>query len=171
MTINLKRFDKSLRDHSTKLGLVWKLPFLIGHLGRVDPRFGDQAYNKALASNLHQWKTGGNALFQQMQKQGLNEWKQKGFYVHPSGGILLAPSEGIDPKLAQAACRFAWQSIGTLDFVLKDGNLERYMEQAKSIRGTMTESDHQTVEESARQMTEMLFGNMESQPEEQITVN
>jgi hypothetical protein len=56
----------------------------------------------------------------------------------------------------------------TLDFVLRDGNLERYIEQAKSMRAGMTESDHQTLEATA---TEMLFGDMKSRSDERVTLN
>jgi len=36
--------------------------------------------------------------------------------------------------LSDAVHRFAWRGITTLDFVLKDGNLERYIDQARALR-------------------------------------
>jgi hypothetical protein len=53
---------------------------------------------------------------------------------------------------------FAWRAISTLDFVLKDGNLERYIEQARSIRDKLAERDHESFEQAAQRMAEILFG-------------
>jgi AbiV family abortive infection protein len=168
-----QRFDKSQRDHETKLGVVPSLPFLIANLTRVDPRFGkNQAYAEALAINLRGWQSDRNELLQHMRQEdfaaALNSWKQRGFYVSADRGTVITPREAVDPELAQAMHRFAWRSISTLDFVLRDGNLERYIEQAKSMRAGMTESDHQTLEATA---TEMLFGDMKSRSDERVTLN
>jgi AbiV family abortive infection protein len=158
-----QRFDKSQRDHETKLRVVPLLPVLITNLTRVDPRFKkDPAYAEALGVNLRGWQTDRNKLFQRMQQDdfaaALNSWKQRGFYVSAERGTVITPREAVGLELAQTIHRFAWRSIGALDFVLKDGNLERYMEQAKSVRAEMTESDHQTLEAMA---TEILIGGDE----------
>src|SRR5262245_28643847 len=65
---------------------------------------------------------------------GLNEWKQRGFYVGIQGNAFVTPCETLDRKYSETVYHFAWRAISTLDFVLKDGNLERYIAQARSIR-------------------------------------
>jgi hypothetical protein len=46
----------------------------------------------------------------------------------------------------------------TLDFVLK-GALERYLEQARSVRATLTEEQHQQLEPLGRETFASIFTN------------
>jgi AbiV family abortive infection protein len=156
-------FGKSQRDHDSKLAALPLLPLLIDDLSRVDRRReNERAYAQALAITLHQLKSDGNAVLQPIKKEGfagLNKWKQQGFYVGVDRNAFVIPREAVDPKIAEAVHHFAWRAISTLDFVLKDGNLERYVKQARSIRAKLAESDHQAFEQVGQQLAEILFGS------------
>ena len=152
------------------------LPLLVANITRVDPRFGiDQAYAGGLAIQLRGWQSDRDVLLRYAPNKdlatALDSWKKKGFYVGVSQGTLITPSKAVDTKLAHAAYRFARQSINTLNFVLKDGNLERYIEEAKSMRAAITESDHQKLEQAGRQLAKTLFGENETSSGEQVTLN
>jgi AbiV family abortive infection protein len=155
------RFGKSQRGHDIKLMGLGVLPFFIDNLSRVDPRREDQpAYAQVLAISLHQLQGDGNAVLQPMQEEGftgLNKWKQRGLYVGIDGNAVVTPCETVDRKYAEAVYHFAWRAISTLDFVLKDGNLERYIEQARSIRDKLAERDHESFEQAGQRMAAILF--------------
>jgi AbiV family abortive infection protein len=158
-------FGKSQRDHDIKLTGLGLLQFFIDNLSRVDPRReGQPAYAQALDNSLRQLQNDGNAVLQPIQEEGftgLNKWKQRGFYVGIDGNAFVAPCETVDRKYAEAVHRFAWRAISTLDFVLKGGNLERYIEQARSIRDKLAERDHKSFEQAGQQMAAILFGPQE----------
>jgi AbiV family abortive infection protein len=155
------RFGTSQRDHDTKLDAITLLPLFITNLSHVDPRRKiEQAYVEALAISLHQLQADGNAVLQPLQQEGfagLNKWKQRGFYVGIERNAFMTPREAVDQKFAEAVHHFAWRAISTLDFVLKDGNLGRYIEQARSIRDKLAERDHKAFEEIGQQVIEILF--------------
>ncbi len=166
-----RTFGKSQRDHDTKLAALPLLPLLISSLSRVDPRCkNEEAYALASAITLNQLKTDGDAVLQLIQKadfSGLNKWKQQGFYVGVDQNAFVTPRAAVDPKIAKAVHHFAWRAITTLDFVLKQGNLERYVEQARSIRAKLAESDHHAFEQVGQQLAEVLWGSEESSDGEQ----
>ena len=68
----------------------------------------------------------------------------------------MTPSEAISPSLAKAVYHLA---VTTLDFVLKGGNLERYLERVRSVRAVLTEKQHQELERQARELFATMFGN------------
>jgi AbiV family abortive infection protein len=170
------RFGKSQRDHDTKLDAITLLPLFITNLSHVDPRRrkNKQSYAKALVISQHQLQADGNAVLQPMQQEGfagLNKWKQRGFYVRIERNAFMTPREVVDQKYAEAVHHFAWRAISTLDFVLKDGNLERYIEQARSIRDKLAERDHKAFEQIGQQMAEILFGPDDNSDTGKQTVN
>jgi len=92
-------FTKAGRGHSTKLDILVRLPLLLGHLGKADPRYGkERAYDEALAISLVQLKDDGNAVFNRLQTKTfaeLDRWKQKGFYsevINDLSFLLVMPS-------------------------------------------------------------------------------
>jgi hypothetical protein len=122
----------------------------------------DQAYAQVLAFSLYQWTQDRDTVLLAIKGEGfsdLNAWKQHGFYVSVDGNAFMTPREAVDPNLAEAVHQFAWRTITTLDFVLTDGNLERYIEIARSIRSKLAEADHQTIEEVGQHSVEILFGD------------
>jgi hypothetical protein len=50
--------------------------------------------------------------------------------------------------------------------VIKDGNLERYINEARSIRAKLAESDHQAFEQVGKQLADILFGSEETSDDE-----
>lgn len=156
------RFGKSQRDHDTKLTMLAGLPLFIANLSQVDPRRANvQIYGHAMAISFNQLKNAGDVLLQLIKEEdfsGLNKWKQMGFYVSADRCGFQAPRQAVDCKIAEAANHYAWQAITMLDFVLKDGNLERYIAQARSIRSKLTESDHQALERAGQDLAQIFFG-------------
>jgi AbiV family abortive infection protein len=154
-------FSKAVRDHSVKLTLLELFPLLIGSLARVDPRYGkEKAYNEALAIALIQMKHDGNAVMVHLDGGGflaLNEWKQRGFYVGSCDKGLMAPREAVEPLLSKTVYQLAWRAVTTLDFVLKGGNLERYIANARSIRKALTEEQHREFERVGEQKFQDIF--------------
>jgi AbiV family abortive infection protein len=163
------KFGKSQRDHDTKLIALPLLWLFINNLSRVDPRKENElAYAQALAIGLRQLKTDGNVVLEPFREEegftGLNKWKQRGFYATVNGDAFITPREAVDQQYAKAVHRFAWRAINTLDFVLKDGNLERYIEQARSIRGKLAEGDHKALEQIGQRAAEIIFGLEDAPP-------
>jgi hypothetical protein len=79
----------------------------------------------------------------------------------------VTPREAVDAKIAGAVHHFAWRAISTLDFVLKDPGLEPYINEARSIRAKLEESDHQAFEQVGQQFADILIGSEETSGGEQ----
>lgn len=154
-------FTKSGRSHSAKLTVLELFPLLLGNLSRTDPRYGkEQKYNLALAISLRQLKENGNAVMARLQEAGflgLDSWKQQGFYVSALDRRFIAPCDAIEPSFAKAVHHLAWRATTTLDFVLKGGNLERYIENARSVRAALTEEQHQELERLGEERFTRIF--------------
>lgn len=76
----------------------------------------------------------------------LNTSKQDGFYVRVGKNRFAPPRETIDPAFAKTVHRLAWRASTTVDFLLKDGNVERYIGNARAIRSALTEKQLQELE-------------------------
>ena len=78
----------------------------------------------------------------------LDSWKQRGFLVHEMSQQqqFVAPHDAVQPSLAKAVHHLAWRATTTLDFILKNGNLERYIENARSVRAALSEEQHRELE-------------------------
>ncbi len=156
-----KAFAKSLKSHTTKLDAINLLPLLIANVASVDPRYGsEERFHHAIAFGVRDLKSRGNTVFALLDGKGfdaLDEWKQLGFYAQPFGNAFRPPSESISVDLASAVHMLAWSAAFTLDFVLKDGNLERYIERAKVLRSKLGEADHERIALQAEEIVQSLF--------------
>jgi len=154
-------FAKSLRNHAVKLDALTLFPALLGHIASVDPRYGTEPpFGQALVISIEDLQARGNAVLSLSRDQSfqtLDQWKQSGFYAQPQGNEFLAPASAVDSKLAQAVYNLAWRASSTLDFLFKQGNLERYTGNARSLRAKLTEADHQKIENAGRRVFEALF--------------
>jgi len=154
-------FDQSGRSHSRKLEILELLPLLLLLLSRTDPRYGkEEKYNAALAISVLDLKEAGNAVRAKLQEAGfvgLDRWKQQGFYVSAGEKCFVAPRDAIKPSLAKAVHRLAWRATTTLDFLLKGGNLERYLENARSLRAKTTEDEHRELERRGAELAKTIF--------------
>ena len=92
---------------------------------------------------------------------GLDRIKQTGFYCEVSDGTFKAPREAVDPTLASQACHLAWRATTTAEFLFKDGNMDRYLGIARSIRSKLSESEHKQAEEFAQNMIDHVFNENE----------
>lgn len=157
-------FSKSLRSHNVKLSAVPMISALSVMVARSDPRFDKlEIFRKALAIGHENWKLAGQEVLDLAGHENfefLDRWKQSGFYVSLlNGNKFQSPRDGVDPALSECVRKFAQMSASNLEFAFSDGNLQRYMEQAKSIRSKLSEKDHQLLEENAEEMIEYLFGS------------
>jgi AbiV family abortive infection protein len=154
-------FKKATKSHAIKLSILEMFPLLLGNLARSDPRYGtEQRFNLALAMSIEQLRDDGNAVMAELRDgafQKLDEWKQRGFYTAYTGSGFVAPRSAVPTALAWKVRQLAWRATTTLDFVLKDGNLERYIEQARSIRSKLSESQHRELEMLAEHLGAALF--------------
>jgi hypothetical protein len=158
-------FKKATKSHAVKLSIFTMFPLLIGNLARSDPRFGtEQAFNLALAMAIEQLRADGNAVMAEFEGGGfksLDEWKQRGFYTALTNSGFVAPRDGVPPNLAAKVRQLAWRATNTLGFVLKAGNLERYIEQARTTRSKLSEEVHRKFEALAEQLAAELFAEPE----------
>ncbi len=154
-------FVKSCKSHSTKLEILEVFPLFLLSLSQADPRYGkEQRYNVALAISAVDLKEAGNAVMAELQDPGflgLDRCKQTGFYVSQPDRGLIAPRDAVKPSLAKAVYHLAWRATTTLDFLLKGGNLERYIERARSVRAALTEEQHQELERRGKELCAKIF--------------
>jgi AbiV family abortive infection protein len=156
-----KTFARSLKDHETKLSALVIFPILLENIASVDPRFGSEArFGQAIAISLIDLKNRGNEVLEALKDdgfRGLNVLKQKGFYSTMVSNTFERPSASISASFAEAVYALAWRASSTLDFVLKGGNLERYLEDAKAARAKLTEADFELLTRRAEQVIEGIF--------------
>jgi AbiV family abortive infection protein len=154
-------FKKALRSHSEKLAILERLAVLIANLSTADPRDGsDERFNAAVVESLRQLKKDGNTVIAELggtNFSSLDGWKQKGLYVSVTEQGFIAPCRAVEPSLAKAVCKLAWRTTTTIDFLLKGGNLEKYVERARSVRAKLPEQGHQELERLGKQQFEEIF--------------
>ncbi len=143
-----RTFEKSLKSHSLKLSALMAFPMFLGQLASVDPRYGkDRAFNMTVAISIRHMQECGNALFSMLENetfQDLDGWKQAGFYagLNSHDNVFKIPAETVPPELSDAVYALGWRAASMLDFLLKDGGLKRYIENARTIRERLTEEQH-----------------------------
>jgi hypothetical protein len=161
-------FKDATRSHDTKLGIITLFPLLLGNLMHADPRYGkDQAYAEVSVISMRLLQADGNALLARLGETGfreLDKWKQRGFYASTTDRGVTTPRESINPTLATLAYNLAWRATTSLDFLLKGGNLERYIQSAQSIRDKLTELEHQALEHRGAETSRQLFGQDNDEP-------
>jgi AbiV family abortive infection protein len=154
-------FRKSTRSHSLKLSIFEMFPLMLHQLALVDPRYGsEERFNQAIATSISHLKEDGNAVMEELGSdafQELDGWKQKGFYVTATGSGFSPPGDVVSEDLAKKVRQLAWRATTTLDFLLKEGNLERYFENAASIRSKLSEADHLDLEKRGQEMANSIF--------------
>lgn len=170
-----QRFAKSLRSHATKLLAFELFPMLLLSIARADPRFArEERFNQAIAISVSDLKERGNEIFTLMSDGSflnLDDWKQAGFYAQLSGGTFRTPRDSVSNTLSEAVYMLAWRASTTLEFLLKSGNLERYIETARTIRSHLSEADHQQLSEAAEMFAKDIFPTAESSSESDRSVH
>lgn len=154
-------FAKSLKSHYSKLSALELFPLFIGHLASLDPRYGTETrFCQAIAISLSELKDKGNKVLAFLKGDtfhDLDRWKQSGFYSQPRDNSFLKPNEAVDPEIAQSIYLFAWRATSTLDFLLKQGGLERYINFSRKVRSKLSEEEHETMERLGEQVFAELF--------------
>ncbi len=160
------RFAKSLKSHSQKLSAFEVFPFLLGNIAEIDPRYQTETgFKQALAIGLNDLKARGNQVMGMLGSGGfddLDKWKQYGFYTQPRNSTFIKPNDAVSREVAEAVFMLAWRASSSLDFYLKKGNLERYIEFARNVRSKLTEAEHQEIERESKVIVDELFQNGES---------
>lgn len=156
-----KTFAKSLKSHTTKLSALDLLPLLLQNISSVDPRYSrEQQFMQAILISAKDLKDRGNAVFDLLGGEGfskLDHWKQVGFYSQPLENGFVTPNEAVKSEISEAVFMLAWRATTTLDFLLKDGNLKRYIDLAREVRGKMSEEQHAAMSAAGEELANMLF--------------
>ncbi len=156
-------FQKGLRSHNIKLAAVTMISSLGVQVASTDPRFKNEIFKTALRIGHENWKSARQRILDisgESDIQFLDGWKQNGFYVSLVNGNLLQPPRSvIDRSVVDVVYQFAEMSKKNLDFALGNGNLQRHIERARSIRSKLTEHAHVMLEETAEALCIELFAD------------
>jgi len=90
------------------------------------------------------------------KRPGFGEWKQLGFYAQPKDNAFVTPVHAVQREIAETVHGLAWRASTSLDFLLKQGNLERYIASARTLRSKLSEEDHRAIE----QLGERIFADL-----------
>jgi len=156
-----KAFAKSLTSHTTKLSALELLPLLLRNISSVDPRYStEKRFVQAVVISAKDLKDRGNAVFNLLGGEGfsrLDHWKQVGFYSQPLENGFITPNDAVKKEIAEAVFMLAWRATTTLDFLLKDGNLKRYIYGARETRARMSEEQHAAMSAAGEELANLLF--------------
>lgn len=156
-----KAFAKSLKSHTAKLSALELLPLLLKNISSVDPRYStEKRFMQAVVISAKDLKDRGNAVFDLLGGEGfskLDHWKQVGFYSQPLENGFITPNDAVKSEIAEAVFMLAWRATTTLDFLLKDGNLKRYIDGAREVRAKMSEEQHAAMSAAGEELANMLF--------------
>ena len=164
-------FAKSLKSHSTKLSALNLLPLLLSNIAMLDPRYElEPRFAQAIGISVKDLKNRGNAVVALLKGEGfakLDHWKQVGFYAQPMRNGFAKPNAVVTQEMAQAAHLLAWRAVSTLELLLKDGNLERYIDTARRLRASISEADHEATSAHIEEMVRLLFSEEDHEEDEQ----
>lgn len=156
-----KAFAKSLKSHSAKLSAFELLPLLLQNISSVDPRYSTETrFMQAVVISAKDLKDRVIAVFDLLDGNGfskLDHWKQVGFYSHPLDNGFVTPNEAVRADIAEAIFMLTWRATTTLDFLLKDGNLKRYIDAARAVRANMSEEQHAAMSAAGEELASLLF--------------
>lgn len=160
-----KAFAKSLKSHAAKLSALELLPLLLKNISSVDPRSStEKRFIQAVIISAKDLKDRGNAVFDLLGGEGfskLDHWKQVGFYSQPLESGFVTPNEAVKGEIADAVFMLAWRATSTLDFLLKGGNLKRYIDVAREIRAKMSEEQLAAMSAAGEELANLLFPSQE----------
>lgn len=156
-----KAFTKSLKSHAAKLSALDLLPLLLQNMAALDPRYWKEPrFRQALVISINDLKNCGNAVIKILNDEDfskLDHWKQVGFYSQPLEKGFITPNEAVKGEIAEAVFMLAWRATTTLDFLLKDGNLKRYIDYARKIRAKLCEEQHAAMSAAGEELANLLF--------------
>ena len=115
---------------------------------------------QAVVISAKDLKDRGNAVFDLLGGEGfsrLDHWKKVGFYSQPFDNGFITPNDAVKSEIAEAVFMLAWRATTTLDFLLKDGNLKRYIDSAREVRAKMSEEQHAAMSAAGEELANLLF--------------
>lgn len=158
-------FRSGYRNHQWKLRALDLFPMFIRSLAMSDPRYDTEDHFRIAMTislkNLNQERARvAEEIGLDCNLTELDNWKQQGFYagLHENKNTVLTPNEVIREDFARAVHTLAKRFTTSVDFLLKNGGIDRYFAQATSIRSALSELDHQMLEGMGKQYFERIFG-------------
>jgi AbiV family abortive infection protein len=158
-----KRFEEALRKHKTKLEVLDLFPFSVPYFARFDPRFEtEERFRQAIAMSLQGTKATREELARWLGPgwsfEVLDQWKQKGFYVHLADGVTLkTPNDAIDPEFAGKLVSFGNVLINFVDFPLRN-NFSRYRKMLEGVRSHWSEEGYRHIQSVVKDGLDQMFG-------------
>lgn len=160
-----KGLSDALKSHATKLTTFTRFPMFLERLACIDPRWQtDEAFRTAFFMSRNTLLYDSEVLLKMLGASSfeeLNALKQKALYVSVGSAGFFAPSDAVGADVAKAVHVVARKAMTTLDFLLKSGNLDRYLENARQTRNALSEADHALLEAIAKERFRQLFGQVE----------
>jgi AbiV family abortive infection protein len=150
-------FEKGHRQHPVKLMRIPGIHLWALVIARLDPRWGgNDPFQQAVAISVDRDREVMKEVLAQLGStegfSALDSWKQRGFYVNASsGGSPQAPASAVPKDLATSVVLLARRLATLVDFVIRE-NYERYEQFGQTARKTMTEADHEEMQNAATNM-------------------
>ena len=146
-------FREGHRKHHSKLQSLIRYLWALDWFADLDPqRKADPVFLRTVHEKKVQWnearKTLAPWLGQDAALDGLDSWKQKGFYTDFSGGKIAEPEDVVSTDFATRVVHLASVTVDVLLFLL-GSNLEHYREKAVVMRGSLTEVDRKALQDAA----------------------
>ncbi|MES2335803.1 MAG: hypothetical protein V4551_14135 [Pseudomonadota bacterium] len=137
------------------------LPLLLHALNQQDPRYkSEEEFRLACAIGMRNLQASGNtvmSLLGQESFESLDIEKQKGFYASLEQQNVVAPRDAVSKELSDAVLKFVELADSNLHFVLKDGNLDRYISLFRRVREKLSKEDHEEIQRLAQDMAKEIF--------------
>jgi AbiV family abortive infection protein len=160
-------YKESLKGHNIKLDAFFSALFpLLSNFIIDDPRKGNSVFVKQFNAGLIGIEKLTHLLFDLLKSEDwrcLNRLKQSGFYAEAKNNTFIKPNDAVTRDVAENVYLLASSATSILELVIKDNNLERYLNQALSIRAKLSEADFDMLAKQIETMfRERLDGNEES---------
>lgn len=161
-----ERYKKSLKAHNVKLDAFIKIRELLSIFIMDDPRRKEGSFVEQFNAGIIGIDKHARSLFNLLKCDDflcLNGLKQSGFYAEAKNNTFIKPNDAVTRNIAENVYLLASSATSTLELVIKDNNLERYLNQALSIREKLSEADFDELSKQIEAMfREPLDGNEES---------
>lgn len=153
---------KVSRSHKDKLLSLELLPLLLHALSQHDPRYkSEERFRLACAIGMKNLQDSGNivmSLLGEESFEALDIEKQKGFYASLEQQNVVAPRDAVSKELSDAVFKLVRLADSNLNFVLKDGNLDRYISFFRRVREKLSKNDHEEIQRLAKDRAREIFG-------------
>jgi len=146
-------FREGQKKHRSKLWSLIRYLWALDWFASLDPqRKANPVFLRMVHKKKVQWNEARKALAPWLgldaALDGLDSWKQKGFYADFSGGKVTEPEDAVSTGFAGGVVGLAALTVDVLLFLF-DGNLEHYREKAVGMRGSLKQVDRKALRDAA----------------------